>query len=88
MFFGKIIVNKSVITKKKIRIMNIQSINNIIDELSSIDWKLADNFNVNDNVKFITDNLNSCLDKYAPEKSIKISNDNLIRQKWMTRGLI
>ena len=74
-----------VIEGRKINEDNLLKIHN---ELSEIDWGVLENFDTDQAYKYFKDNLVKVIDTHAPTKSISISPKNIIKEKWMTTGLL
>ena len=73
----------------KCRQINDNNIQNIANHLKTINWTNSrENLNVNEaSTKFI-ETLKCALDTFSPEKTIKISPKNVLRQSWMTPALL
>jgi hypothetical protein len=73
----------------KYRKLNDNVIQRIIRFLDSIDWiNILKDLNVNDASNYFIEKITDALDTFAPEKTIKIKPENIIRQPWMTPGLL
>ena len=70
------------------RKMNESKINKIKQSLSEVDWTPLNEMDVNNAYDSFVNQLNVCLDKHAPVKTITISGKNIIRDEWMTPGLL
>jgi len=71
------------------RDLNEQTISNINEHLSQFDWPtLIDNCNANDSYNIFDEKIQQGLEKHAPLKTKTISKKYIIREKWMTVGLV
>jgi hypothetical protein len=70
------------------RFMTDTAIQNINSELQHKNWDYLHNMNTNDAYTEFANTLNNIIDNAAPEKIIKIAPSRVIRDLWMTRGLI
>ena len=58
-------------------------------ELQAIDWNARmENMDTTASFNFLIDNINLAINHHCPEKNITLSKKNLIREPWMTSGLI
>ena len=73
---------------KETRKLNDANIMKVKESLSQIDWNCLNSLNVDEAYDFFVDNLNNCLDENAPKVKIKINPKNIIREPWMTEGLV
>ena len=60
----------------------------INEKLLEIDWQCLDTMDVNDASDHFTLQLTNVLDMCAPNKTIVIPSKNIVREPWMTKGLI
>ena len=74
-----------VIESRKITDEKLLKMNN---ELSETDWSILENFDTNQAYRYFIDNLTKVIDMHAPMKSISVSPKNIIKEKWMTAGLL
>ena len=70
------------------RKLNEEKINNIKQSLTGIDWAPLTDMNVNNAYDMFINQINDCLDTHAPMRTITISQKNVIRDEWMTPGLL
>ena len=56
--------------------------------IEQTNWNYLDDININDACDELTEKIKDTLDLYAPLKTIKIPHKNIIRDPWMTKGLI
>ena len=64
------------------------SIRHIKSALQQINWTHLHQLDVNKAFKNFTEHLNCTIASYAPEKTIKIKSKYVIRNVWMTKGLM
>lgn len=74
--------------KTKTRQINETAINNIKYHLKQINWTQLHDMDTNKAFEFFIETLNNILDTYAPEREITVKPNNMIREKWMTKGLL
>ena len=73
-------------TYRKVSDSNLE---NIKKELNRIDWNSEMNeLDDNEAFQFLTDKINTALDNNCPLKTRTISNKSIIKEIWMTTGLI
>ena len=60
----------------------------IASELIAIDWRYLESQQIDLAFDNFISRLNSIIDLYAPEKTITIHPKFIIREDWMTRGLM
>lgn len=88
-FIGKI--NKSnkvlntTLTKREI---NSQTLESISKHIENINWRTLEDMNTNEAYDHFSEKIKDVINHYAPEKTIKISAKSIIRDPWMTKGLI
>ena len=68
--------------------MDDDTISNITNELNNIDWAIIDHLNIDDVYTLMVSKIQNALNIHAPEKTIKIPYKKIIRQPWMTPGLL
>ncbi len=73
------------ITKRNLSASNVDKIKN---ELSIINWNFLSTLDVDESFKLFTEKVNSILDKHAPLKTKIIPSKYIIRDPWMTPGLL
>ena len=83
--------------KRKIKKQVVFTVNKITDdsvillnnELSNVDWnECLKDTDVHESFNAITDKINQSIHKHTPIKSVKISSKRIIREPWMTKGLL
>lgn len=79
--------NKKALTFKS-RLLNDDKIYNISQALSNINWNNLLALPVSEAYDVFVNRLNRTLDELAPEKLIKIPSKNVIREKWVSPGLL
>ena len=57
-------------------------------KLNEYEWNILSNMSVEEGYTHLIKTLTNFIDKCAPEKEIIIKKKNIIRDKWMTPGLI
>ena len=77
--------DKVKITKRKIDSSSIESIQT---ELDSVDWTCIDNMDVNEAFKYFHTILLNSMEEHCPKREFSISYDKIIRDPWITKGLI
>jgi len=77
---------KPLIFKK--RLINNDTTRNIANAIQNKDWKYLEQLDINQAYTNFTQEITSILDRLAPEKIIKIPASQVIRDPWMTKGLI
>ena len=70
------------------RQINEKVTNQIQTMIEQTNWNYLDDININDACDELTEKIKDTLDLYAPLKTIKIPHTNIIRDPWMTKGLI
>ena len=69
--------------------MNDEQINTIIRSLENTDWNsIANDNDINSTYDHFITKLWDTINEYAPEKNVTINKNNIIRQPWMTSGLL
>ena len=86
MFFGK--KTKHVPLKVTTRKLNDKKILNIKNHLSHIDWECIEHLNTDQAYGSFMQEMTNALDIYAPKRVITVSPKNVIRDEWMTNGLL
>ena len=80
------ITNHKYVTYRK---MDGTALYKIVNNLIPLNWKLLlHSININDARDFFIRKITEVIDIYAPEKSMKIKQKDIIRQPWMTPALI
>ena len=72
----------------KTKIMNDTVMSQITNELNSIDWTYLHELDTNAAYSSYTTKLNATINKFSVEKTIKIPYKKIIREPWMTLGLL
>lgn len=88
MFNGKLTPTQHKSTTIIYRSINDKAINNIRQQLDSINWHSLYNTHINDSVTKLNSEIKNALDLHAPEKTKLISNKNKLKQPWMTTELL
>jgi len=70
------------------RLLNDQSIGDIQYELLRTDWTPIITNTIDDAYALFIAKVVNIIDKCAPEKTVTIPNKQIIRQPWMTKGLM
>ena len=70
------------------RNINDNTINLINNAIQHTNWNYLDNLNVNESFESLTNKLKDMLDKYAPLEKITIPHKNIIRNPWLSKGLM
>lgn len=87
--FGNTIQKANTVRNFKCRPMNDTQINAIIRSLETEDWQCLTNIgNINLAYDSLVTKLHNAINLHAPEKTITINKKNIIRQPWITRGLL
>ena len=87
--FGTTINQKQENLKITCRPMDDEQINMIIKSLENTDWNSINNDNdINSTYDKLITKLWDTVNEYAPEKNITINKNKIIRQPWMTSGLL
>ena len=73
------------VKSRKLSNDNITKINNV---LSNLNWEYLNNCNNEDRYNSFITTLNNVLDDIAPVKDIVVRYKHVIRQPWMTKGLL
>ena len=77
--------DKVKIVKRK---MDSNSIETIKQDIHNIDWDCIDSMNVNDAFDFFHSTLTNTIDKHCPKQEYSVSYGKIIRDPWVTKGLI
>ena len=77
--------DKTLIESRK---LNDSNIANIKCSLSKINWDILDSLDIDDSYDFFMNTLNKSLDENAPKVILKLSQKYIIREPWMTSGLL
>ena len=72
----------------KCRPMSSSSFQLISADIKDTDWKFLDNLSVQESFDAFYDTLNKIVDTYAPEKNVSIKPKFIIREDWMSKGLL
>ena len=64
------------------------SIHEIESVMSSTDWTCLHGMSVNDSFNYFHKTLLGCIDNICPKKEYNIHRDKLVRDPWITRGLL
>lgn len=80
-------------TKNEPLIFEHRQLNNITykqisNALENIDWSSLSSSNAEDSYTKIIDNINSTIEHFAPKKLIKIPAKHVMREPWITRGIL
>ena len=76
-------------TKFTYRKLSDTAIEQINTDLLNNNWEnQMNNMNTSESFKFLTTAINSCVERHCPLKTASYSNKNLIREPWMTPGLL
>jgi len=78
---------KAPLTYKK-RYMNNDIISNISNTIQNKDWNYLEHFDLNRAYSNFSEELNKIINEHAPEKLITIPFNRVIRDPWMSKGLI
>ena len=83
--------NKSMKGLKTVKHRNLDhsAIDKINQDISAEDWSLLlSNLDVNDSFNLFHQTLTTSIDKHAPEKTLKLGRKSLIRDPWITNGIL
>ena len=72
----------------KYRPMSDTCLRNISNKLNEMDWNYLQNLETTQAFTDFTNKLNDIINIYAPEKNVTIQPRFIIREKWMTKGLM
>ena len=86
--FGNEINGKRVPLEFKIKPMNDNVLSNITSELKSMNWTYLNELDTNEAYKSFSNKLNATINKFSIEKTVKIPYKRIIREPWMTSGLM
>ena len=67
---------------------NEQTLHNIYNHLSNIDWTYLNTLAINDAWTQFHNTLNNTINQYAPLKTMRLSPKQIIMQPWMSTGLV
>jgi hypothetical protein len=70
------------------RPMSSESFNLITTAIREKDWQFLSDMETNEAYTEFAKQVNDLIDKYAPEKKVVIQPKCIIREKWMTKGLM
>ena len=87
-FIGKNVPGKYDKEQKKIRQINENSLKNITEFLEHTDWNVLQTQDLDQSTEYLTHKVHETLDLFAPEKILTVSTRNILRQGWMTPGLL
>ena len=65
-----------------------ETVQRISSAIELMNWEYLNDMDVNEGFKDFTDKLNTITDLYAPLKQVRIPHKFIIRDPWMTRGLL
>jgi len=68
--------------------MSETNINNIITSLTNSNWAVLDIMTSEEGYNYFIDILSQVIDKFAPEKEVIIHQKHIIREPWMSSGLL
>ena len=77
--------DKVKITKRRVDSASIELIKTEVD---SVDWSCIDSMNVNEAFEYFHSTLLKSIDAHCPKREYSISYDKIIRDPWITKGLI
>ena len=77
--------DKAKITKRRVDSASIELIKTEVD---SVDWSCIDSMNVNEAFEYFHSTLLKSIDAHCPKREYSISYDKIIRDPWITKGLI
>jgi hypothetical protein len=80
--------NKNKLIFIKTRPLTKHTMHIIADTIRNTDWNYLKHMNTNDAYSEFSNSLNNIINNAAPEKIIKISTSFVIRDPWMSRGLL
>ena len=72
----------------KHRPINPESLEQMRNQLSSTDWSYLENLDINTACSDFSDKMKSLIEQFTPEKEVIIPPKFIIRDEWMTRGLL
>lgn len=72
----------------KNRNLNIENISLIKNALSQINWDFMNDLNTNESYTHFTNTLQSTLDRFAPETIRMINKTDIIKEPWITKGIL
>ena len=88
LLFGKKTSHKHGAVVVETRKMNDAKIFNIKQDLSKTDWDVLDDLDVNQGYNYFMNEIESVIEKHAPKKTITVSHKSIIKEDWMTTGLL
>lgn len=65
-----------------------QNLDLVKNDLTNMNWNFLQDLNTDDSFQFITDTINTSVDKHCPMKTVVIPYTKLIHTPWMTTGLM
>jgi len=85
--------NNKTINEKGPLVFNCRSLTeanilNIKNELNKTKWRLISTMTTVQAYDFFITTLENALNKFAPEREIRITRKNVIREPWMTKGIL
>ena len=86
LFFGQ--KTKYAPLKVTTRKLNDKKVLSIKNHLSNIDWEYIEHLNTDQAYEAFMQEMTNALDIYAPKRVITVSPKNVIRDEWMTNGLL
>jgi hypothetical protein len=72
----------------KYRQLNASTLDTIKSNLEVVDWTQLNDMNIDDAYTYFSDKLQGTLELFAPEKTARISNKFIIRDPWVTKGIL
>ncbi len=74
--------------KIQTRKLGSETIDKIKSEMAATDWDVLSDMNASNGYDFFMNKLTQALDTYAPIKTITVSPRNVIKEDWMSSGLL
>ena len=87
-FYGKQLRKKPKPVKIKTREFNEANISRIKEKLERYDWTDLNTLDANDGYDIFSGKLHSIINKISPEKTITIPSKKVIREPWVTKGIM
>ena len=89
------LIGQPTITKQNTKSLTFRSrsltdekLGQVKQHLAQLDWDFLHELSVHEMYEHIIININQVLDQYAPERDVKIPSKHVIRDPWMTKGLM
>ena len=79
--------NKNVLTFRS-RSLTDEKLGQVKQHLAQTNWDFLNDISVHDMYEQIICSINEALDRYAPERDIRIPSKHVIRDPWVTKGLM